>query len=324
MELTADMLRRISKGKPKAENVASIVSALRDHGQRFGLDQPHRLAHFLSQLAHESGGFFYDREIASGAAYEGLKDLGNTKPGDGKRFKGRGPIQITGRANYRAFTKWARKFDASAPDFEANPDAVNTDPWEGLGPIWYWDDGNPTGKTLNTYADKNNLEMITRKINGGVNGIADRMDYYDRAALALLGYPTNAIPSFQVDAKRRGDYQGELDGKTGPQTRAALHISLVRMTDKAFREDVAVAPVVEEKPVPVPVNELEKPWYKSPEVLIPTVTPILPGLAGFDRYVMIVAILVGAGFAGYLIWRRNNMKAKQEARVEAIKERGLS
>lgn len=260
MKITVDQLTAISRGRPVAANMASIVLALDAHGARFGLDQPHRLAHYIPQMAHESAGFRYDREIASGAAYEGRKDLGNTKRGDGRRYKGRGPMQITGRANYRRFTAWAKKFAGDAPDFEADPEAVNTDPWEGLGPIWYWDDGNPDpkGRSLNHYADRNDIEMITRRINGGLNGYADRLDYYDRTALVLLGYPVNGVRPFQEAAKRRGDYHGVIDGLSGPQTRAAMHLALVVLTDaKARPAGVQAAPVTEEKPVVPPQIEKE-------------------------------------------------------------------
>lgn len=175
-------------------------------------------------------------------AYEGRKDLGNTRKGDGSRYRGRGPLQITGRANYRAFTKWARKIDPKAPDFEANPDAINTDPWEGLGPIWYWDT-----RGLNRYADQGDIEMITRKINGGLNGLDDRIRWLVRASLVLLGYAPDAIATFQ---KRAGE---KADGIGGPRTRAALHTALVAMTAPAVQsQDVQVAPVVEE-------TEVEKP-----------------------------------------------------------------
>lgn len=260
MTLTNHQLTAISRGKPQPANITSIVTALDQYGARFGLDQPHRLAQYIAQLAHESGGFRFDREIASGAAYEGRKDLGNTQKGDGRRYKGRTGIQITGRANYRAFTVWAKKLDSIAPDFEAQPEAVNTDPWEGLSPIWYWDDGNPDpkGRSLNHYADRNDIEMITRRINGGLNGFDDRLTYYDRTALVLLGYEPTDVRGFQAKAKAAGTYKGLIDSVSGPQTRAALHLALVALTDAKTRPDgVQAAPVTEKEEVVPPSIEKE-------------------------------------------------------------------
>lgn len=232
-----------------AANAKSVVVALDRYGKIAGLDLPHRLAHFLSQLSHESGGFKYDQEIASGAAYEGRKDLGNTQPGDGKRFKGRGPIQITGRSNYKEFTEWCRKqIGGNVPDFEADPDMINVDPWEGLVPIWYW-----TTRRLNRLADENNIEQITKKINGGRNGLADRIERYTRAALVLAGYGPDEIEAFQRTAAANGLYTGKIDGDDGPLTRGALHMTLAAMSPDSFTSQVKVAPIVEEKEVPVEV-----------------------------------------------------------------------
>ena len=140
------------------------------HFPAFGLmDNPLRLVHFMAQLAHESGSFKYMEEIASGAAYEGRKDLGNTQPGDGVRYKGRGPIQCTGRANYRTY---GRKIGINLeryPELAANPSI-------GLHiACVYWAD-----RKLNELADKDDVAGITRKVNGGVNGLEDR-----KAKLAL-------------------------------------------------------------------------------------------------------------------------------------------
>ena len=131
---------------------------------------PQRKAAFLAQLAHESGQLRYMEEIASGAAYEGRRDLGNTQPGDGVRYKGRGPIQLTGRANYRAAGR------ALGIDLEGNP-ARAKDPDVAFRIAgWYW-----SSRNLNTYADAGNFREVTRRINGGYNGLADREAYYRRA-----------------------------------------------------------------------------------------------------------------------------------------------
>jgi putative chitinase len=127
------------------------------------MESPLRLAHLLAQLIHESGSFRYMEEIASGQAYEGRKDLGNTQPGDGVRYKGRGPIQITGRANYR---RYGRKIGI---DLESNP-AIAAVPSIGLHlALEFW-----KANGLNTFADADNVLAITKAINGGTNGIDDR------------------------------------------------------------------------------------------------------------------------------------------------------
>lgn len=154
----------------------ALAIAANVHFPSFGImDSALRLAHFMAQLVHESGSFRYMEEIASGAAYEGRKDLGNTVEGDGKRFKGRGPIQLTGRANYARFGKLA------GIDFEAYPDIV-ANPSIGLHvALLFWRD-----KGLNALADADDIVGITKRINGGVNGLADRRAHYAKAR-AMLG-----------------------------------------------------------------------------------------------------------------------------------------
>ena len=220
MQITAGTLATIA-GRPVNSNMQSTIAGLERAGVGAGLNRPHRLAHFLAQIAHESGGWRYDAEVwgptSAQKRYDTRTDLGNTATadGDGFLYRGRGPIQITGRSNYRQFTAWAQSLDPQAPDFVANPDAVLTDPWEGLGPIWYWDT-----RDLNRYADNGDLLTITKRINGGTNGLADRQAQYTRVGLVLLGFAT--IKQFQ-------DHVGlKVDGIAGPATRAAIHAELLK------------------------------------------------------------------------------------------------
>lgn len=143
---------------------AELGLAANVHFRTYGiLDTGLRLAHFMGQCAHESGGFRYMEEIASGAAYEGRADLGNSQAGDGKRFKGRGPIQLTGRANYR---RVGRKIGI---DLESHPDMVSHPSVGLLVGCVYWAD-----RGLNAKADADDLLGLTRAINGGTNGLEDR------------------------------------------------------------------------------------------------------------------------------------------------------
>jgi len=127
----------------------------------------HQVAAFSAQLAHESGGLRYFEEWASGEAYNGRKDLGNIYPGDGPRFKGRGPIQLTGRHNYHS---------AGADlglDLESNPESVSLPSVGFRTAVWYW-----TKHNLNKYCDGtyNSFVTLTKRINGGTNGLDDRLE----------------------------------------------------------------------------------------------------------------------------------------------------
>ena len=158
--LTA-VFRKLGANQARAEELGLAANV---HFRTYGiLDNSLRLIHFLAQLAHESGNFRYMEEIASGAAYEGRKDLGNTQLGDGKRFKGRGPIQLTGRANYRRYGQQL------GIDFENNPAIVAIPSVGLLVACKFWSDNG-----LNALADQDDVLTITRRINGGTNGLADR------------------------------------------------------------------------------------------------------------------------------------------------------
>eukprot|EP01107_Rhizomastix_libera_P008823 TRINITY_DN2430_c0_g1_i1.p1 TRINITY_DN2430_c0_g1~~TRINITY_DN2430_c0_g1_i1.p1 ORF type:complete len:266 (+),score=66.07 TRINITY_DN2430_c0_g1_i1:3-800(+) len=133
-----------------------------------------RIAHFMAQLMQESGCLVYWEEIASGAAYEGRKDLGNTQTGDGKRYKGRGPIQITGRANYKACGT------ALGLDLINNPTLLTQPKYGFRSAGWYW-----TNRNINAKADKDDILACTKAVNGGTNGLANRKAYLAKAKAAL-------------------------------------------------------------------------------------------------------------------------------------------
>lgn len=254
--LTPELLNVVASPKADPDNIASVLVALELHGARVGLNQPHRLAHYIPQLAHESGGFRYDRELwgptPAQERYDTRTDLGNTpeKDGDGYKYRGRTAMQLTGKYNYTKFMQWCTREGLNPPDFINKPDLVNTDPWEGLVPLWYWDEGNPSGKSLNRYADQGDIEMITRRINGGLNGYDDRLKKYTQFGLALLGYhgDMKKLKQFQTDAKARGYYSRTIDGLDGPGTRAAIHQWLVA-EGTMTQAETKPAPVTE--PVPV-------------------------------------------------------------------------
>lgn len=143
------------------------------------INNTNRAAMWAAQLGHESVGLLHMEEIASGEAYEGRADLGNIHPGDGVRYKGSGPIQLTGRANFRAFTQWANAEGHTDIDFEVQPHLVRENPkWGFLAATYYWTVSRPN---INPMSDAGDLEGVTRAINGGTNGIADRRNRWNRA-----------------------------------------------------------------------------------------------------------------------------------------------
>lgn len=157
-----------------ASNIDKFYQPLVDTMEKFQINTPKRQAAFIAQLAHESGSFKYVKELASGKAYEGRKDLGNTQPGDGVKFKGRGLIQLTGRANYQKASDYFNE------DFTDHPELIETPKYATLVAGWFWDRTN-----LNPLADTMEFKKITRKINGGYNGLADRKKHYALACKVL-------------------------------------------------------------------------------------------------------------------------------------------
>ena len=175
--LTAPVLKGIMPTAMDARISLYLPGLLAGMARRH-IDTPLRQAHFLAQLGHESGAFTYAEELASGDRYEGRADLGNTHPGDGTLFKGRGLIQLTGRANYASYGK------AVGRDLTSDIDrarTVATDPALAVDvACWFWET-----RSLNALADADDVTAITKKINGGTNGLDDRKAYLARARFFL-------------------------------------------------------------------------------------------------------------------------------------------
>jgi putative chitinase len=163
----------------------SAATAMQEKFAAAGIDTELRIAHFLAQTCEESDGFCTTEEYASGGAYQGRVDLGNTHPGDGVRFKGRGLIMITGRYNYTQYGKLLGLPLVDKPTLAADP--VNA----AAIAIAYW-----TEHGLNAFADKDDIETITRRTNGGLNGLATRQIYLVRAMRLL----TPPVPATEVVA----------------------------------------------------------------------------------------------------------------------------
>lgn len=174
--LTLAQLKKVMPTLPSAK-ASQYISHLNEAMNWAAVNTCKRRSAFLSQVAHESADLRYMEEIASGKQYEGRKDLGNTHKGDGVRYKGRGPIQVTGRANYRAAGK------ALGVDLEGHPTLAATPKYAFKIAAWYW-----KSRSLNGLADQGtqaSFDQITRRINGGLNGKADRDARWRRAKSAL-------------------------------------------------------------------------------------------------------------------------------------------
>ena len=169
MKVTNEQLIKIM---PNAKSRADqYVGYINGYAREFGITTPLRMAHYLAQIAHESSELRFTKELASGKAYEWRADLGNTHRGDGVRYKGRGLIQITGRANYQAYARYC------GFDVVGNPELLERPLGAVRSSMWYW-----STHGCNELADQNDIRKVTRKINGGYNGLEERKKYFGRAA----------------------------------------------------------------------------------------------------------------------------------------------
>lgn len=181
MRITAEQLKAIAP-TITSSRIATFLDPINDAMEKYNITSPAAQAMFLAQIMHESGACRYVRELASGAAYDTGRlavILGNTpdSDGDGQKYKGRGLIQITGTNNYRDVSK------ALGVDFLKEPELLEKPEYAALSAAWYWH-----SRGLNEIAEKNDLEafkLVTKKINGGYNGLADRLSYWNRAKTVL-------------------------------------------------------------------------------------------------------------------------------------------
>jgi putative chitinase len=167
MMVNEEQLRAIYK-EGSLDKIKTFLPHLNKTLLVFGITTPLQIQTFLAQIGHESGQLRYVQELASGTAYEGRRDLGNTSPGDGVLYKGRGLIQITGKSNY---TLCGLALDL--PLLE-KPELLEQPENAALSAGWFW-----YNKNLNSFCD--DFRKVTRKINGGLNGLADRQKLFERA-----------------------------------------------------------------------------------------------------------------------------------------------
>lgn len=178
LSLSTEQLQAIMPSLSK-ERAESYIEPLNKAMERWEINTPPRQAAFLAQIAHESTELSQWREIASGKAYEGRQDLGNVLPGDGPKYKGGGPMQLTGRSNYRRCGRAIKQPLEKDPSLITHPDVGF------MAAGWFW----TQEKKLNKLADKGTREAfnwITRRINGGLNGQQSRVKYWNRAKKVLL------------------------------------------------------------------------------------------------------------------------------------------
>lgn len=161
----------------RQSDIEKFAQPLLETMKRYDISTSLRQKHFLAQIGHESGELYYVEEIASGAAYEGRRDLGNTQKGDGKKFKGMGLIQVTGRYNVTQYDAYKNMNG----ELIKNPRLIAQDPFLSADVAgWYWHT-----RSINVLADRNDIIAVTRKINGGTNGLAHRRMLFARANRVL-------------------------------------------------------------------------------------------------------------------------------------------
>jgi putative chitinase len=192
----ANLLHRIaptfsgSRADRQAEIIDGIGPVIQAVLADYEITTRLRIAHFLAQICHESAGLRTTQEFADGSAYVGRADLGNVEPGDGSLFKGRGLLQLTGRSNYKIYG------DALGIDLIENPQQAADPPTSLKIACLYWKKNG-----INPLCDADNLQAVTRKVNGGLNGLDSRADFLAKAKAALSQQQAAAIDAATDDPR---------------------------------------------------------------------------------------------------------------------------
>jgi putative chitinase len=267
MQITVDQVLKISGSRANKTIVTNLVDFICKEGDNYFLDTPRRVAEFIGQSCYESDYYttLTERLNYSEAALEkawpsrfktaaackpyinnptALADyvyggrMGNTAKNDGYNYRGRGIKQLTGKANYTAFTAWAKSKYPDAPDFVKNPDLVMTYPWAILSGVWYW-----VARKVYTYADKDDTHGATVAINGGTLGLADREVLVSKAKIVFMPVapskqtatppktPDKILLDYQEKLNKIAVYKnidaidvGTPDGWFGPKTKTAIEV----------------------------------------------------------------------------------------------------
>lgn len=191
--ITKEIIKKIA---PLANDkiITDLVVHMNTHMSKYEINTKLRICHFIAQAAHETDSFKTLEEYASGVAYEGRKDLGNNVKGDGKKYKGRGIFQMTGRANY---TFYGNKLGY---DLVNNPALAKDPEISVLAALEYWN-----SKGLSKYADADDVTTITKRINGGLNGFEDRKEYLARAKQFVNDQISDAVTQLNIVMAKKGD-----------------------------------------------------------------------------------------------------------------------
>lgn len=232
---TGDFLSNLGKG-------GQTEQTLMQAAQKAGITDPEELAMLLAQASHESGGFKYSREYGNDnyfKKYDNRRDLGNG-PNDGAKYKGRGWIQITGRANYAAFSKWA------GVDAVSKPELLEKEPYASMATIWYWTQHPNMTRFGRAAAQAGDVTKTTKAVNGGTNGLSDRKQKYAKYIQMAKSGELSKLGAASAGGSTSSPSQSAGSGTTTttPATAAAAGGMVANATAKVAGGGKASAPMI--------------------------------------------------------------------------------